>query len=304
VLIFDRKTIPWFLLFAALLVASILLYIPYRMASAKGPHGGSWIGLAYGTAGTLMILIAMFLRARKSKRLRTARIGRAYQWMQAHAWLGLLSYPVILFHAGFHWGGPLTQVLMWTFTVVIVSGVVGLLLQQFIPTKMMRDVPRETIYEQLRHVLTQLRREASDLVAAAVARQEQEAFVLEAVPAGAPRETLPPESTEGERLLHAFYTDDVAPFLEDRYPRRNRLAAPDSTATAFRLLRSQLPPGLHETLDDLRAIVDERRELERQRRLHLWLHGWLFIHVPLSYAMLIFTAWHIFGALRFASLGE
>jgi hypothetical protein len=50
--------------------------------------------------------------------------------------------------------------------------------------------------------------------------------------------------------------------------------------------------------------VDERRELERQRRLHLWLHGWLFVHVPLSYAMLIFTAWHIFGALRFASLGE
>jgi hypothetical protein len=60
---------------------------------------------------------------------------------------------------------------------------------------------------------------------------------------------------------------------------------------------------LHETLDDLRAIVDERRELERQRRLHLWLHGWLFIHVPLSYAMLVFTAWHIVGALRFASVG-
>jgi hypothetical protein len=210
---------------------------------------------------------------------------------------------VILFHAGFNWGGLLTQVLMWVFTVVIVSGVVGLLLQQFIPTKMMRDVPRETIYEQIRHVLNQLRREASDLVAAAVARQEQEAFVLETVPAGAPRLSLPPESTEGERLLHAFYTDDVAPFLQDRYPRGNRLAAPDSTATAFRLLRSQLPPGLHETLDDLRAIVDERRELERQRRLHLWLHGWLFIHVPLSYAMLVFAAWHIVGALRFASVG-
>lgn len=301
-LLFDRKTISWFLLFAALLAVSILVYVPYRMASARGPHGGSWIGLAYGVAGTLMILVAMFLRARK--KFRTARIGRAYQWMQAHVWLGLLSYPVILFHAGFNWGGTLTQVLMWVFTIVIVSGVVGLLLQQFIPTKMMRDVPRETIYEQIHHVLGQVRREASDLVAAAVARQEQEAFVLETVPAGAPRLSLPPESTEGERLLHAFYTDDVAPFLEDRYPRANRLAAPDSAATAFRLLRSQLPPGLHETLDDLRAIVDERRELERQRRLHLWLHGWLFVHVPLSYAMLVFTVWHIIGALRYASVGR
>ena len=54
---------------------------------------------------------------------------------------------------------------------------------------------------------------------------------------------------------------------------------------------------------DLRAIVDERRELERQRRLHLWLHAWLFVHVPLSYAMLVFTVWHIIGALRFASVG-
>jgi hypothetical protein len=31
-----------------------------------------------------------------------------------------------------------------------------------------------------------------------------------------------------------------------------------------------------------------------QTKLHHWLHGWLLIHVPFSFALLVFTFWHAY----------
>ena len=53
--------------------------------------------------------------------------------MRGHLWLGLLSFPLILFHAGFPFGGPLTSVLMWLFVFVFASGLLGAALQHFMP---------------------------------------------------------------------------------------------------------------------------------------------------------------------------
>ena len=93
----------------------------------NGPHGGSIVGLVYGFVGMFLILWAMFLAAKK-KMFRTVRLfGRAYWWMQGHIWFGTLAYVLILYHAGFAWGGALTQVLMYLFTAVVTTGIFGLI---------------------------------------------------------------------------------------------------------------------------------------------------------------------------------
>jgi hypothetical protein len=56
---------------------------------------------------------------------------------------------------------------------------------------------------------------------------------------------------------------------------------------------------MHEALHDLEVMCEERRQLARQRRLHRWLHGWLLVHVPLSYALLLLSAVHAFQSLRY-----
>ena len=300
-MLIDRKSRPWIVGSLVIFIAATVAYIIYAKRSLNGPRGGSLVGLIYGVVGSAMILFVMALALKK--RLRTLRVGRTYTWMQGHVWLGLLAYPIILYHAGFAWGGLLTQVLMWAFTIVVISGVVGIILQQYIPTKLLRDVPNETIFEQIDHVTAQLRDEARGLVEAAVARKTQVKFEVEVVPAGgAVAVAPPPESAEGEQYLRAFFQQEIEPVLADRFPRGAGLAAEDACNVGFRQLRGMVPPSLYETVDDLKSIVDERRQLERQRLLHRTLHGWLLVHVPLSYAMIVLSVVHAVVALRYTSL--
>ena len=58
---------------------------------------------------------------------------------------------------------------------------------------------------------------------------------------------------------------------------------------------------MHEPLGDLALIVEERRQLAAQKRMHHVLHGWLIVHVPLSYALMILAAVHAVQALRFVT---
>jgi hypothetical protein len=51
-------------------------------------------------------------------------------------------------------------------------------------------------------------------------------------------------------------------------------------------------------INDLQSIVDERLELERQRRVRTLLNGWLWGHVPMSAAMLVLIVVHAVVALR------
>ena len=90
------------------------------------------------------------------KRYRRWRVGRTQTWMKAHIWLGLLSLPVLVFHSGFRWGGLLSAILMLLFLIVIVSGVVGLALQNYLPKKMLVDIPAETIHSQIPRIIIDL----------------------------------------------------------------------------------------------------------------------------------------------------
>jgi hypothetical protein len=64
-------------------------------------------------------------------------------------------------------------------------------------------------------------------------------------------------------------------------------------------LRILLPQNLHSSVDDLENICEEKRQLDKQTQLHKLLHGWLLVHIPLSYALLLLGAVHAVMALKF-----
>src|SRR5271154_1523697 len=158
----DRTHRGWFIATAVLFGVATLGYIAYAIRSPQGPTGGSPVGLAYGIAGYGMMLFAGLLGARK--KIPVWRIGRAQTWMRGHLWLGLLSFPFILYHSGFAWRGQLTAVLMILFFIVVVSGIIGAAIQHYVPRVILSDIPLETIYEEIPHVREQLRTEADQLV--------------------------------------------------------------------------------------------------------------------------------------------
>src|SRR4029079_2917910 len=92
-------------------------------------------------------------------------------------WLGVLSFPLILLHAGFFWGHGLTSVMMWLFAIVYLHGFFCAWLQHTMPRRLMRDVPMETIYDEIGHVREQLLDEADGIVADACGRLEVEVSV-------------------------------------------------------------------------------------------------------------------------------
>ena len=144
-MIVDRGHHYWAVCSGLFLAAATAWYVVYEAGEPHGASGGSFEGLVFGIVGTVFILFAALLGIRK--RRRHWRIGRAATWLKGHIWIGGLSFFLILFHCGFRFGGPLTQVLMLLFTFVFLTGIYGLILQRFLPKLMTKAVPQEAYGE-------------------------------------------------------------------------------------------------------------------------------------------------------------
>jgi len=185
--------------------------------------------------------------------------------------------------------------------LTLVSGVAGLLLQQFLPRLITLRVPHEAPSEQIPYLCARLRQEGDDLL-----EQVRDDNRLD----------------ENARLtLSKFYHDTVRPFLAATFDRASPLARalpaellfadllrrPDlAGASAALFLKSPQgdwkPGAPHEEaalspVAWLRAYCDERRGYAEQERLHLWLQGWLLLHVPLSLLLLVLGVVHVISAL-------
>ena len=145
-MLIDRSHMSWALFSGISLIAGTVSYMAYAWDNPKGPSGGSAMGLLYGVVGTLMLLFAGLLAARKPLRIR--RIGSAQFWLKGHLWLGTLCIPFILFHSGFGWGGFLEQLMWYSLAIVAVSGFFGLAMQQFLPRLLWNRTPLETFEAQ------------------------------------------------------------------------------------------------------------------------------------------------------------
>jgi hypothetical protein len=304
----DRSHRPWFIFSVAALAVAGIGYAIYQSMSVRGPSGGTLVGLIYGIVGYALMLFAGLLGLRK--KFPIWRVGRAKSWMRGHLWLGLLSFPLILFHSAFSLGaGALTRILMVLFIIVVVSGLLGAILQHFLPSLMTERVQLETIYEQLDSVRLQLLGEAEKIVAEISSALEGDLSSIgekqRAVAASAgTRGGLTVASGLGASdrtndIVMEFFRAELRPFLLQTSGPSGLLADKDQASGMFGQLRVQTPRNLWPKLEDLESLCDEKRGLDRQRRMHHFLHRWLLVHIPLSYALLALGAIHAVFALRY-----
>jgi hypothetical protein len=274
-----------------LLAIATTLYLGYARAWPGGPSGRTWPGMLFGVAGTLLMVFAGLLAVRKkSVRL---RLGSLSWWLRGHLWLGLLSVPLIFYHAAFRWGGTL-EILLWiTLGVVIASGFVGLVLQNILPRMMWLQLPAEIIPDQLAQVCHGLATRADEAVIDGC-----QSAAMETALARSPAE-LAAAPAEPAVWLAGFYLHNVREFLDSAAAVDSPLASEQQSQLMFERARSLLPFDYHMTLDKLEQACDERRQLSRQERLYRLLHGWLRIHVPFSIALFVFIVVHVITALYY-----
>src|SRR5882762_1469509 len=169
--IVNRAHLPWFLFVVAATIFAIWLYVgnfsPQSLPAAlRLPNaliqepseyrnaGGTPLGLIFGTIALSIFIFAALLGVRK--KIVLWRIGTVQRWLRAHIWLTLLTIPLVILHSGFRFGGPMTTLIIILYTVVMVSGIYGLVLQHYMPAMMMEKLPAESVYEQIPHIRAQL----------------------------------------------------------------------------------------------------------------------------------------------------
>lgn len=311
--VFDRSQfIPAVASGVAAVAVLAHYYVRYHthgpLASASVPSGGSLFGLAYGLAGWLIIVFGVSLSLKRKKP--NLRIGSGKAWLTFHVWLSLLCVPIVYVHAAFAMRGVLAGLVAILFGIVILSGIYGLTLQQFLPSRMREDILRETVLDEIPSMLYQLALEACMKVRAAVLAEGWDGPVPEAlerpVPPGseAPK-TSPAGGSEvqfrpGTKPLVDFYAHDIRPFLEGK--KSSGLESAQSRKHCFNHLRSMVPEDVYETVEDLESICRERADLAKQQKLHRMLHAWLYVHVPISVMLLVAVTVHAIMAIRFVGL--
>jgi hypothetical protein len=322
--IFSRVHIPWFIFVTLATLFACLLYVstfePQRLAPAwRVAHltgdnpgyvnvGGTPLGLIFGSISFAIFVFAGLLGLRK--KVAVWPIGTVQRWLRAHIWLTLLTIPLVILHTGFRLGGPMTTLLVVLYAVVMISGIYGLILQHRLPRLMKEKFPNETVYEQIPHIRARLCASAEQM-RGTLPRPSSTRVHSYAAITGESGATIPANfavssaevgsiaitDAASEVALAAFMDRQVLPYLQARRGKRAGLRNNRYSEDVFRVLKLRVASQYRGQVEVIEAWCDERRLLDLQTRFQHWLHGWLFVHVPLSYLLILMTAWHAFVTL-------
>ena len=282
-MLIDRSHRGWIWTTLLLCTASVGAYVPYHMqALPPGPRGSTWPGLAYGVVALVLMLYAAVIGVRR--KVRHWNLGRAETWLKGHIWLGLLAYLLMFLHAGFRLGGPLSMTLLVLFTLVVVSGVHGLAMQFAVPRIMTAEVQVETMVDQIPLMIRRLREEGERVVCEVCGP-----LVPEPPDPEGKRKAKQQEPLEGSEPLKAFFLAEAGPYLERG---RGRLSTAGGRQALFAQVRHMSGTAMHGAVERLEALCEERRQLDVQERLHWWLHGWMFVHLPAAAALVLLSLVH------------
>ena len=103
----------------------------------------------------------------------------------------------------------------------------------------------------------------------------------------------------GVEELRTAFREEIQPYLLKGQRSRSSLRHPQAATQLFKELRNEVDERAHGAIGALEDCCEQRRQFDRQRRLHWWLHSWLYLHLPLSLALLLLLLPHIWLALEY-----
>lgn len=252
------------------IVLSLLAIVPYlSWAPPRGHDGSTWLGYTLGTIGALLIVWLMLFGIRKR------RYGPGSWslkgWLSAHVYLGLSLIIVATLHTGFSFGWNIHTVAYVLMLIVIISGVMGVVTYGRVPRLMTINRMSQS-FKDLTLEMVEIDRQAADL----------------AVPLGDEFAEEVRRAREETRLGGSVWRQ-----LSGRDPKCGTSRA----ITRVRELAQAAPPSVRDRAAGLLVALRRKEELlqraRRDIRLKAVLDLWLYIHVPLSFALLAALTAHI-----------
>src|SRR3954466_3939431 len=233
------------------------------------PNGGSWYGYTLGTIAALLILWLTLLGLRK--RAITRKKWSLKGWTSAHVYLGLSLIVLATLHTGFQFGWNVHTLAYALMMLVILSGIYGIFAYSVLPEELSAS-RGEMTRPQMIDAVMKLDRQLQ--IAAQPLGHEDTAIVSASIA----------ESPFRGGLLR-------------RLSGRNRRCRTDRALALFRpRLVATVGPG-GEALESVVALLERKAaalaRIRRHLRLKAQLEIWLYVHVPLTFALIAALAAHI-----------
>jgi hypothetical protein len=285
ILDYARKRYLW----AALALCVLCSVLYYWHEPAEPPNGGTWLGYTLGTLGALLILWLLALGVRK--RSYRSTLGTVRGWLSAHVYLGLALLIVVTLHSGFQFGWNVHTFAYVLMCIVIASGLFGVVAYLRYPQLMSDNrtsLTREQMLEELAGIDERCVRQAKAMPAefANVIVSNRDRMAIGggawALLRGrdASRVFLPAAASGagGERLVDNPAQSAVLDWLGERLSRSSE-------------------GELSQQIRELMTLIGARRmllqKLVRDAQIRAWLEIWLYVHVPLSFALLAALVAHV-----------
>lgn len=269
-----------------LVAASLLLFV--TQDTLRGVNGGTWQGYVLGTTGALLIAWLTLLGIRK--RSYSSRLGSLKGWTSAHIYLGTALVVVATLHCAAQFGNNVHTLAYVLMCLVVASGFFGVYAYLNFP-RSISDNREGGSRSELFAELYELDRQGRDL-----ARKCDGAVSL-AVRSCVERTTI------GGGALHQLSGRDRSRFLRTapESPGSAALADNDDQQAVIAYVADRIPRAdKRAEAANLQALVSMLcrrqavlRRLRRDIRLHAWLRVWLYLHVPLTLALLAALVVHV-----------
>ena len=253
---------------AAVVVALVIgAYIWHRPPS--GPYGGTWLGYTLGTISALLVLWLLYFGVRKRRYKST--FGTVEGWLSAHVYLGTALLVIATLHAAFQVGWNVHTLAYVLMVVVILSGFYGVFAYLRFPPRITDTLGEETL-ESLLLGIADLDRAVRPL-----------ALGL-------------PDSVN-RLVLAAAQETRIGGTWRQQFRGRDRNCPTDAAVAGLQTIGKSLRGDEARVNEQVYALMARKQELVgRARRavaLKARLDLWLFIHVPLSIALLAALIAHV-----------
>ena len=220
----------------------------------------------------LFALVAVLASYNLRKRISFLPLGSSSTWLQVHVFLGLLSIAVFGMHVGWRVpNGYLEVGIAVAYLVVAASGIIGLWISRVFPRRL-SERGEEVFYSRIPRVLRRIQVAAEREVLACL--------------------------TDGESTaIPEFYSEELRAFFErHRYFWQHMIR---SQRGELELIRKMDLHGRYlneqekQTMESLAEYVRVKSDLDFHFSHQLVLKVWLFIHVPLTYALVVMAIFHV-----------
>jgi len=270
-----HKGFRWAQIAGLLCLVAIAVYFFVAVRLAEPPSGGSWLGYLLGTisAGLIVWLACLGVR----KRVITAGHYSLKAWVSAHVYLGLSLVVLATLHTGFQFGWNVHTLAYALMMLVIASGALGIWAYATLPQRLHGN-RGETTRKQMLEALESLDKQLHEL-----------ALPLDR--AGAQTVRLSLEETELGGGFWRRLTGSYGDCANTRALQR------------LKALPAPAEPRQAEALAKIATVMEQKRDVlglaRRQMQITAVLEGWLFVHIPATFALLAALTAHIVSVFTY-----